>query len=137
LNEDYVEIDASVIGEKKPIKVLASQGAYRRAMTMLRDLAKAEVDRQDQKAPDDADEDALAVTMLNDLDTQLDLMDKMNQYVISTLKLNQKQMTALDSISMNAAADFARDVAGQVMGMESSQKATEDDQKSDAVSVSR
>ena len=134
MNEDYVDIDASVIGVKKSIKVKATQGAFRRALLLLRDLAAAEVDNikqsKENSKPTD-DEDKLAVTMLESISAQIDLMEKVNQYIIDTLKLNQKQMIALDELSIDDVGTFARSVAGTIMGAKVDEKPTEDDQKSD------
>lgn len=126
---EYVDIDASVIGITKPLKVAESLRNQRAAMVILKVMAQAEADSKTDEALAD-DDDAFNRAMLKGIDAQLGTIDELTKYVINTLSLTKKQAEKIEDISLGALSVLTGSIASAILGM-TDKEPTEDDQKSD------
>lgn len=134
---NYAKIDVTRIGIKEPISVPQTKGNFRRCLVALRDLAQTDVDqikREHESNSIEVDDDSFAVSMLDEIQKQLDHLDNMSDFVIKILHLKKKDVEKLDDLSADEMGEFVGEIASTVIGI-NSQEPTDADLKSNAQSI--
>jgi len=122
-----LEVDASILKLKKPMEVKATQINYRRAAVLMRDVTQLDVDKEALNSDNPTAEDNIKY-----FNTQIETLDKINQFLKDVLKLNNKQMDILEESNPYEVEMFAMQVVGTLLYVSEGSKATEEDLKSDS-----
>lgn len=116
-----VKIDVEkMLGTTKKVEVKTTTKNFKKAIAFLRSMNKVQMEQVRAEQAEDGADDDLASLERNDasMGSMIEMADKAVEYIVDTLKLNEKQVDKIEDHELDKVMEFAMDIAGQVTGSE-------------------
>lgn len=116
-----VRIDVEkMLGTTKKVEVKTTTKNFKKAIAFLRSMNKVQMEQVRAEQAEDGADDDLASLERNDasMGSMIEMADKAVEYIVDTLKLNEKQVDKVEDHELDKVMGFAMDIAGQVTGSE-------------------
>lgn len=114
-----VRIDVEkMLGTTKKVEVKTTTKNFKKAIAFLRSMNKVQMEQVRAEQAEDGADDDLASLERNDasMGSMIEMADKAVEYIVDTLKLNEKQVDKIEDHELDEVMAFAMKLAEEVTG---------------------